>query len=163
MMAIHVSQPSEYAPEPSGQARPLITFRSVVLGMVTGVLLNIYTNYTGMVLVNSALVKSQLPMAVLLPFVGWLGINLLLRIVWPRIALSSSELVLIYSMSWIVGTIPVAGWATYWGGIVSSPTYYASPENRWKEFLFDAIARDTITTRINFSTIYRDSAVRIHR
>ncbi len=123
----------------SEQKRPLITVRAVVLGVATGVLLNTYTNYTGMVLVNSALVKSQLPMSVLLPFVGWIGVNLVLRFFWPRIALSSSELVLIYSMSWIVGTIPVAGWATYWGGIVSSPTYYASPENRWEEFLFDVM------------------------
>lgn len=130
------AQPSE---DVSEQKRPVITVRAVVLGVATGVLLNTYTNYTGMVLVNSALVKSQLPMSVLLPFVGWIGVNLVLRFFWPRIALSSSELVLIYSMSWIVGTIPVAGWATYWGGIVSSPTYYASPENRWEEFLFDVM------------------------
>ena len=91
----------------SEEKRPLITVRAVVLGVATGVLLNTYTNYTGMVLVNSALVKSQLPMSMLLPFVGWIGVNLVLRFFWPRIALSSSELVLIYSMSWIVGTIPV--------------------------------------------------------
>ena len=135
-MAINAPQ----SPEPtSGTTRPLITFWSVILGMVTGVLLNTYTNYTGMVLINSALVKSQLPMATLLPFVGWLFINLGLRIAWPRMALSGKELLVIYSMSWIVGTIPVAGWATYWGGIVSSPAYYASPENRWEEFLFDVM------------------------
>lgn len=127
-MAIHTSQSTENIPPVPG-GRRLITGRAVVLSIITGVLLNTYTNYTGMVLVNSALVKSQLPMATLLPFVGWLFINLVLRIFLPRIALSGSELVLIYSMSWIVGTIPVAGWATYWGGIVSSPMYFASPEN----------------------------------
>jgi len=63
----------------SEQKRPVITVRAVVLGVATGVLLNTYTNYTGMVLVNSALVKSQLPMSVLLPFVGWIGVNLVLR------------------------------------------------------------------------------------
>ncbi|MCY4351804.1 MAG: hypothetical protein OXC45_01705, partial [Gemmatimonadetes bacterium] len=130
---------AELSEDISEQKRSVITVRAVVLGVATGILLNTYTNYTGMVLVNSALVKSQLPMSMLLPFVGWIGINLVLRFFWPRIALSSSELVLIYSMSWIVGTIPVAGWATYWGGIVSSPTYYASPENRWEEFLFDVM------------------------
>lgn len=69
--------------QPSGdvseQKRPVITVRAVVLGVATGVLLNTYTNYTGMVLVNSVLVKSQLPMSVLLPFVGWIGYSTFTR------------------------------------------------------------------------------------
>ena len=67
----------------SEEKRPLITVRAVVLGVATGILLNTYTNYTGMVLVNSALVKSQLPMSMLLPFVGWIGVNLVLRFFGP--------------------------------------------------------------------------------
>lgn len=59
-MAITVSQSPEQAPD---NTRPTITLRSVVLGMATGILLNTYTNYTGMVLINSALVKSQLPIS----------------------------------------------------------------------------------------------------
>jgi hypothetical protein len=118
---------------------PAITSRSILLGMATGALLNIYADYAGMILGSASLVKEQLPMSVLLPFVGWLGLNLLLRLVSPRIALSGRELLVIYSLSWIVGTLPASGWTAYWGGIVSAPAYYASPEKRWEELLFDVL------------------------
>ena len=116
-----------------------ITLRAVLLGAATAAGLNIYSNYAGMILGSSSLVKAQLPMAVLLPFVGWLCVNLILKCAWPRIALSSSELLVIYSMSWIAGTVSASGWTAYWGGILSSPTFFASPENRWAEVLFDAL------------------------
>ena len=74
-----------------------------------------------------------------LPFVAWLVINLILKLAWPRMALRGTELLVIYSMSWIVGTVSASGWTTYWGGIVSTPFYYASPENRWEEVLFDIL------------------------
>ena len=119
--------------------RPAITLRSVLLGAATAALLNIYSDYAGMILGSASLVKSQLPMAVLLPFVGWLALNLLLKVVCPRAALTSTELLVIYSMSWIVGTVSASGWTTYWGGILSAPAYYASPEKRWVEVLFDIL------------------------
>ena len=138
-MAFPSSQISLSPDDAPGASRPAITVRSVLLGMATGALLNIYSDYAGMILGSASLVKSQLPMSVLLPFVGWLGVNLLLKAAWPRIALSSSELLTIYSMSWIVGILPASGWTTYWGGIVSAPTYYASPEKRWEELLLDVL------------------------
>ena len=125
--------------DPETSRRAKITFRSVLLGTATAIALNIYCNYTGMVLVTGALVKSQLPMSVLLPFVAWIGINLILKIVWPQMALSGTELLVIYSMSWIAGVITASGWAIYWAPIVSSPTYYASPENQWAAVLFDVL------------------------
>ena len=122
-------------PEPARPRR--ITIRSIILGTITAALLNIYSDYTGMILGSASLVKSQLSMAMLLPFVAWLVINLILKLAWPRMALRSTELLVIYSMSWIVGTVSASGWTTYWGGVVSTPFYYASPENRWEEVLFD--------------------------
>ena len=71
--------------------RPAITLRSVLLGAATAALLNIYSDYAGMILGSASLVKSQLPMAVLLPFVGWLALNLVLKGVCPRAALTSTE------------------------------------------------------------------------
>ena len=58
---------------------------------------------------SSSLVKSQYPMAMLLPFVLWLFANIGLKTFWPKAALSGTELLVIYSMSWIAGVIPLEG------------------------------------------------------
>ena len=92
-----------------------------------------------MILGSASLVKSQLPMAMLMPFVAWVVINTGLKFVRPSAALRSHEMLVIYSCSWIVGTVPASGWTTYWGGIVSAPLYHASPENAWEEHLFDIL------------------------
>ncbi len=131
---------AEISPFPQPEStRSTLTARGVVLGVATGVLLNLYSNYAGLIIGGASLVKSQLPMAMLLPFVAWLLINTILRLIVPRLALSGGELVVIYSLSWIVGTMPASGWLAYWGGIISSPVYYASAENRWEEVLFNVL------------------------
>jgi hypothetical protein len=116
-----------------------VTRRAILLGALTGALLNIYSDYTGMILGSASLVKAQLPMSMMLPFVAWIILNVLLKVTAPRFALTSQELMVIYTMSWIVGTVPASGWTTYWGGIVSAPIYHASPENFWEEHLFDVL------------------------
>ena len=93
----------------------------------------------GLVMESSSLVKSQYPMAMLLPFVLWLFANIGLKTFWPKAALSGTELLVIYSMSWIAGVIPLEGWAAYWTSTMAVPTYYASPENRWTEIIFDIL------------------------
>ena len=121
-------------------ARPdRITLRSVLLGVVTIIALHIYTNHTGLVMGSSALVKSQYPMAMLIPFFLWLFVNIVLKAFFPSATLSGRELLVIYCMSWISSGIALEGWAAYWSTIVSTPTYYASPENQWQEVLFSAI------------------------
>ena len=73
-----------------------ITLRSVLLGVVTIVALHIYTNHTGLVMGSSALVKSQYPMAMLIPFFLWLFVNIVLKAFFPSAALSGKELLVIY-------------------------------------------------------------------
>ena len=137
-----VSQTSRAHPfEAAGTAEPSsrITVRSVLLGLATVVALHIYTNHAGLVMGSSALVKSQYPMAMLLPFVLWLFVNIGLKTFFPRAALTGSELLVIYSMSWISSGIALEGWAAYWTTTVTAPTYYASPENQWQDVLFGAL------------------------
>jgi hypothetical protein len=118
---------------------PGITARSVVLGIATAVVLPLYSNYTGLAVRSSYLVKSLFPMTTLLPFAGWLLLNSVLKAIFPRAALKGRELLVIFSMAWIVGGIPLEGWSAYWAGTMAAPTYYASPENRWQEVLFDGM------------------------
>ena len=131
-LGTNASQAPEKAP-----AR--ITLRSVLLGVATVVILNIYADYAGMVMGSFSLNKSQFPMAMLIPFGLWLFVNLGLKAFLPRAALSGTELLVIYSMSWIAGNIPFEGFTGYWASTLAAPTYFASPENRWEEAFFDAL------------------------
>ena len=116
-----------------------ITTRSVILGAFTVIALNMYTDHAGLVTGSASLVKSQYPMAMLLPFVLWLFINTALKALLPTRALSGTELLVIYSMSWIAGVIPLEGWAAYLVSTITVPTYYASPENRWEDIIFNLL------------------------
>jgi len=133
-MAISTEQHTEPKPQP-----PRITARSIILGIITVIALNMYTDHAGLVAGSSSLVKSQYPMAMLLPFVLWLFLNTALKAFTPKFALSGTELLVIYSMSWIAGVIPLEGWAAYLVSTITVPTYYASPENRWENILFNLL------------------------
>ena len=82
-------------------------------------------------------VHSQYPMAAFIPFALWLFLNLALKRLWPRIALHRGELLTIFAMTWVVGTIPQLGWVTYWTTSMALPAYYARPENQYAEILFE--------------------------
>ena len=125
-MALPQSQP-----EPTRPRR--IAIRAVLLGAATAAGLNIYSDYTGMILGSASLVKSQLSMAMLLPFVAWLAINLALKLAWPRMALSQCRAFGYLQHVVDRGHGLASGWTTYWGGVVSTPFYYASPKTDGKK------------------------------
>ena len=70
-----------------------VTVRAVVLGVVTIVGMALYMSYFG-----RNLVKNYMPVAVALPFVTWLGINVLLKLLVPRLALSRMEMLTVFFM-----------------------------------------------------------------
>ena len=123
--------------EPQPTSSRVITGRSVLLGVLTVIFLSAYTDYVGLKVGAGVLVKSQFTMAAFIPFVFWLFLNLGLRIILPSVALTGGEMLVIFTMTWLVGTIPLSGWIGYWAGVVTAPTYFASPENRWAEVFFD--------------------------
>ena len=122
-MALSVE--SEISP---GSALDKVTFRAVLLGLVTIVVATWYMSYFA-----TNLVKSYLPVAALIPFVMWVGINIGLNQFAPRFALSRTELLTIFAMVWIVGNLPAVGWGFYAVSLIPSPEFYASPENRLKD------------------------------
>ncbi len=125
-------------PEPSRDETPLITLRSLVLGALTiAATFYYYINEiqgTGML---GHAVSSQLPVVVYVPFVLWLFLNVLLKQLWPRLALRRGELLTIFGMLWVVGTIPGYGWMGYWVLTLAAPAFYDTAENQWAEILFD--------------------------
>ena len=116
---------------------PQITVRAIVLGALTIAANFYYIVNVGQRLGIGSYVHSQFPMATFMPFVLWLFLNTALRALWPRVALSRGEMLTLFSMLWVVGTIPQLGWMTYWTSIVGAPSYFATAENQWEELFFD--------------------------
>ena len=86
---------------------------------------------------SAHMAMANLPLAVLLPFVFWLLGNTLLKRFVPGLSLSSAELRVILCALWIGGSFAGYNWITQWVGVMAAPHYYASPENRWAELIFD--------------------------
>jgi hypothetical protein len=88
---------------------------------------------------SAHMAMSNLPMTALLPFVTWLLVNTLLKRFAPRLALSRTELLVVLGMVWVGGSFAGYTWITQWVGGLSAPRYFASPENRWRELVFDLL------------------------
>ena len=129
---------SEQGPRESLGA-PRITARAAVLGVLTIVAALCYVVYVGQGMRVGSYVHSQFPMAVFMPFVLWICLNVLLVRLWPKVALSQGELLTILTMLWIVGTIPQLGWMNYWCLTLAAPLYFSSAENQWAANFLDLI------------------------
>ncbi len=86
---------------------------------------------------SAHMAMANLPLAVLLPFVAWLLVNAFLKRFMPRLSMTSAELRMVLSMLWVGGSFAGYNWITQWVGAMAAPRYYASPENRWQELIFD--------------------------
>lgn len=86
---------------------------------------------------SAHMAMSNLPLVVLLPFVGWLFLNTLLLRFRPSWSLTTLELRRLFAVVWVGGAFAGYNWATQWVGVMAAPKYYASPENRWEELVFD--------------------------
>ena len=64
-----------------------------------------------------------------------LFVNPLLSRVRRQWALSQRELLIVYSIMIVVGPVVSIGGVHFLLGTLIAPYYYATPENRWEEFL----------------------------
>ncbi len=87
------------------------------------------------------LVKSYLPVAVLIPFLGWVVPNAILKIIVPRAALQPNEILTIFCMLWVAGNLPAVGWALHSVSAIPGPDFFASPENRIREVIIPLIPK----------------------
>ncbi len=110
---------------------------AVLLSAATLVLACVATTYLEFKARSAHMAMSNLPLTVLLPFTFWLLGNVLLKRFLPRLSLSSAELRVLLCMLWVGGTFAGYNWVTQWVGVMAAPRYYASPENRWAELIFD--------------------------
>ena len=112
--------------------------KTAVLAMVgTLVFACVMSTYVELSTRSGLLAMSNLPMTVLLPFVFWLLGNSVLKRFWPQLSLSATEMRVLFCLLWVGGLFAGFNWATQWAGMMASPRYFASPENRWEELYFD--------------------------
>ncbi len=125
-IAHRVMQPEPVA-DP-GRPPERVTPRAFVLGLVTIVVMCIFSEHYG-----RGLVRSFMPMPALLMFMVWIAINLVLKSAYPRVALSRTEILMIFGMTWLVGTLPGLGLVGYLMHYVTGPAYFSTPEDRFWE------------------------------
>lgn len=123
-------------PSPSERTQR-ITIRSVLIGAILVVFISCFSTHMEFRQRSAHMALSNLPMAALVPVALLLLANAGLRMVAPQLMLSAVELLTIFGMVWVGGAIPGIGWIGAWAGNVACPSYYASPENRWREIIFE--------------------------
>ncbi|MCZ6633123.1 MAG: hypothetical protein O7G87_06930 [bacterium] len=88
---------------------------------------------------------AHLSLAMLIPFTFLLALNLLLE--RRSNPLSSSELLTICSMGMVAACMQGEWLSGYFLGVITSPTYFATAENRWAEILLQSLPNWGIVDR----------------
>ena len=82
-------------PDPAVNAPEQVTFRAVALGILTVLVMGLFITYYGF-----NLIKNYMPVAALLPLVGWVVINSALKAFAPGVALSRTEMLTVFWVAW---------------------------------------------------------------
>ena len=122
--------------EPAVARDEALTIRGVVLGILSIGGMALWITHHG-----GALIKSYLPVAIMVPFLMWVVGNCFLKMVAPRWALRRIELLTILSMMWIIGNLPAIGWAHYNVSSTVGVSFLASPENRLDDFVVPVLPK----------------------
>ncbi len=97
----------------------------------------VWTPHTNYVMHGPRLTLSHLSIAALVSFLLVIFcVQIPLRRWWPDRALSASELAVLFVFCLVSSTIPGKAFVDYFIGILASPFYYATPENRWADTFF---------------------------
>ena len=93
-----------------GLARGGVTLRAVLWGLVTAAFVAGWGNLQSIVLHGGSLVKSSYPVALILYFCVWIGINVVLGLVKKSWMFTRTEMMVIFATTWIAGMMPSVGW-----------------------------------------------------
>jgi hypothetical protein len=140
-----------------------ITLRSVLIGLFFVVLLCAVTPYNNSYLQNTRIAGNHLPVAsifVLLFLVFF--VNVPLRKLRPRLALTSGELITIWVMLITALVVPGMSFLEALIPQLAGISYFATPENEWAETLHRNIPDWLfITDKIAVNDFYRGTQTRI--
>ena len=127
-----------------------MTKRALIIGLVMAVWISVWPAYSSMILRSSRADFAHLSVAFLIPFICLLGFNLFLE--QRKNSLRASELLAICCMGMLASNMQGEWLAGYFLGTIASPTYFATPENRWEELLLTNIPPWTIVESLGGTT-----------
>lgn len=127
-----------------------MTKRALIIGLVMAVVISIWPAYSSMIVRSSRADFAHLSVALMIPFTCLLVINLLLD--RRGRGLRSSELLAICCVGMLASNMQGEWLAGYFLGTISSPTYFATPENRWEELLLTHLPSWTIVPSLHATT-----------
>ena len=132
MQITHASRP-DAAPRPEA-----ITWRGVVLGAVMAFVVVSCSIFYNTRVAQQGLSNDMLAACAAFFLIVIVGVvNPLLKTIGPRLAFSTSDLLVAFAMMIIASAVPSWGLMQMWVGTVTSWQYFAAPENMWEE-LFHA-------------------------
>ena len=112
-----------------------LTVRSVGIALGAVVFINVWVTYAETVVHASRLNLSFFQLTLMAVFAVLVaGVNPLLKALGPRRAFSPSELLAIAAIGMVGCVVPASGVTGFLIGVISTPIYFATPENRWGEF-----------------------------
>ena len=113
-----------------------VTIRSIVFGFFLAVAISLLGNTVRYILHASFMAYSHMPMGnLILSLFSIVICSILARVAGKSFAFSPSEWITIFSMGFISSLGPTYGVSGYLVGVMVTPFYFATPENRWEEFL----------------------------
>ncbi len=118
----------------AGTPNSVITSRSLATGLILAIVLNVWVTYGTYILHSSRMSVAHLPISALALFLLVVFVyNPFVRGIAQQAAFTGRELALIFCILLISSLIPGKAFVSYFLTIISTPFYFAQPENQWAE------------------------------
>jgi len=127
-----------------------VTRRATLIGIGLAAFITFWPTYTSQIVYSLRGDYAHLSIGFLIPFVFLLGINHLLQ--RRGGGLASSELVAISCIGFLVAWMHGEGIPAFFLDVITVPTYFASPENQWREVMLHHIPDWTIVSSLDATT-----------
>jgi hypothetical protein len=119
-----------------------LTVRSAAAGVALSALIGIADPYSKHVLRSTYLASDFMPLGLVFPFVLLVTVvNGTLKAIRRSWGFRPSELVIVFAMGLVATTIPTVGLTGTLLTTMTSPFYYATPENNWSTLFLDRVPR----------------------
>jgi len=120
----------------------VLTPRSLAVGLATVVAVGLGVPYVELVLRGQLLAANYYPVGLGIAFLAVvMVVNVALKALRRSWALGEGELGVVFVMAAVAITMPTHGVAGYLLSWVSAPHYFASPENRWGDYVLPHLRR----------------------
>lgn len=117
----------------------VVTVRSVIAAVLIICVSVWWDEWMSYYMSGSNISRSHFPLAFLLPYLLLCTANLIGQRLYPSLALSRNELLVVLATGLVAIAVPYDGLTGQMIGIIASPYYFATPENQWATYVHDYI------------------------